>query len=95
MLVQEWDIASVQHTAPADSSSPEIESSLAKASDGYEDGDFPYVLLTSVAFLVDQQELSENVTEAFSPPMPRAISCQAISTITLLSSEELMTSSIC
>ena len=36
----------------------------AKASAGYEDGDFSDVLLTAVACLVDQQELSEDAAAA-------------------------------
>ena len=42
---------------------PDIDAD-AKTSDGYEGGDFPDVLLTAVACLVDQQELSEDAAAA-------------------------------
>jgi len=74
MLLREWDIfcrnkafreevfdnASPQYTAPV----MPHESSSVKATGGYKDGDFPDGLLTAVACLVDQQEISEDSAAA-------------------------------
>jgi len=63
------DDASVPYAVPAEPPSTVISLQADvvtddKASVGYSDGDFPDVLLTAVACLVDQQELSEDAAAA-------------------------------